>query len=101
MLFGNLITYRPHDDGGMVAVGQHQVLNVLLPPVVEETGIAVLALRIDPHVETLGHHHHTERVAEVHLHLRGHIMRGTDSVATHVLHGLDLTDEGTLVDGSA
>ena len=99
VLFRNLVTYRPHDDGRMVAVGQHEVLDILLPPLLEETGVAVLALGVDPHVEALGHHHHTEGVAEVHLHLRGHVVRGADGVAAHVLQGLDLADEGTLVDG--
>ena len=71
-----------------------------MPPVVEETRITILALGIDPHVETLGHDHHTERVAEIHLHLTRHIVRGADGVAAHILQRFDLTDKGTLVDSS-
>ena len=59
-LLRNLVTYRPHDDTRMVAVGEYEVLDVFLPPVLEEAGIAVLALRIEPHVKTLGHHHHAQ-----------------------------------------
>ena len=58
VLLRNFVADRPHHDGGVVAVGLHQIGDVLLGPLVEETGIAVLAFGVLPHVETLGHHHH-------------------------------------------
>ena len=59
-LFGNLVAYRPHHDRRVVAVGPHQRLHVAVAPFLEETGIAVLALGVDPHVERLGHDHHAQ-----------------------------------------
>ena len=99
-LFGNLVADAPHHDGGVVAVGAHEVLDIAVAPLLEEPRIAVLALRIDPHIETLGHHHHTHRVADIHLHLTRHIVRRADGVAAHLLHRLDLAYQGGLVDGS-
>ena len=57
-LFRDLVAYRPHDDRGVVAVGEDEVGDILISPVVEEAGVAVFALGIDPHVEALGHDHH-------------------------------------------
>ena len=82
-------------------MGEHEVGDVARGPLVEEAGVAVLALGIDPHVETLGHDHHAQRVAEVHLQLGGHVVGGADGIAAHLFHRLDLTDEGGLVDGGA
>ena len=59
-LFGYLVAYAPHHDGGMVAMMLHEIDDILVCPFLEEGGIAVLAFGIYPHVETLGHHHHTE-----------------------------------------
>ena len=59
-LLRNLVAYRPHHDGGVITVSQHEVRHIPVAPLLEETGIAVLALRIDPHVEALRHHHHTQ-----------------------------------------
>ena len=84
-----MVAFR-HDEIGDVAVG----------PLAEEAGVAVLALGIDPHVEALGHHHHAQRVAHVHLHLARHIMSRTDGIAAHLLQYLYLADEGGFVDGS-
>ena len=67
-LLRNLVTYRPHHNRRVIAVIEHEVSNILLSPLAEEAGIAVLAFRIEPHVERLGHHHHTHRVANLHLH---------------------------------
>ena len=75
----------------------HQIGDILIAPLLEELGVAVLALRINPHIETLCHHHHTEGIADFHLHGRRHIVGCTDGVATHLLHHLDLTDKGCLV----
>ncbi len=85
----------------MIAVGKDEVGDVKFIPIVKEARVAVLALGIHPHIEALGHDHHTQRVADIHLHLRGHVVRGTDGIATHILHHLDLTDEGSLVDGGS
>ena len=59
-LLRNLVTHAPHHDTWMQAVGTNKVLDVTVAPLVEETGIAVLALRINPHVKALCHDHHTE-----------------------------------------
>ena len=81
-------------------MGTHQGLDVAVAPLLEEAGVAVLALGVDPHVERLGHDHHAQRVANLHLHLARHVVRCTDGIAAHVFHGLHLADEGGLVDGS-
>ena len=81
----------------MVAMVLYQIGDILIAPLLEELGVAVLALRINPHIETLCHHHHTEGIADFHLHGRRHIVGCTDGVATHLLHHLDLTDKGCLV----
>ena len=99
-LLRNLVAYAPHNDAGVVAVGHHQVGDVLVGPFFEEACVAVFALGIYPHVEALGHDHHAQRVADVHLPLRRHVVRGAYGVASHLLHGLDLANEGGLVDGS-
>ena len=68
-LFWNLITYRPHDDRGVIAIGKNKVGDVKFIPIVKEARVAVLALGIHPHIEALGHDHHTQRIADIHLHL--------------------------------
>ena len=75
----------------------YQIGDILIAPLLEELGIAVLAFRINPHIETLCHDHHTEGIAEFHLHGRRHVVGSTDGVATHLLHHLDLTDKSCLV----
>ena len=35
----------------MVAIGQYKIGDVLVGPLTEEAGVAILALRIDPHIE--------------------------------------------------
>ncbi len=81
----------------MIAVVLYQIGDILIAPLLEELGIAVLAFRINPHIETLCHHHYTEGIADFHLHGRRHVVGSTDGVATHLLHHLDLTDESCLV----
>ena len=98
-LLGNLVAYRPHHDTRVAAVGQHQIGDILVGPLTEKACVAVLALRIDPHVEALSHDHHTQRVTDVHLPLARHVMRGAYGVAAHGLHRLDLADKRGLVHG--
>ena len=59
-LFRNLVTDAPHHDARMVAVVLYQIGDILIAPLLEELGIAVLAFRINPHIETLCHDHHAE-----------------------------------------
>ena len=59
-LLRNLVTDAPHDDARMVAVMLHQIGHILVAPFLEELGVAILALRKNPHIETLCHHHHAE-----------------------------------------
>ena len=75
----------------------HQIGDILVAPLLEELGVTVLALRINPHIEALCHHHHTEGITDFHLQGRRHVVGSTDGVATHLLHHLDLTDESCLV----
>ena len=96
-LLRNLVTDTPHNDARMVAMVLHQIGHIPVAPLLEELGVAILALRINPHIEALSHYHHTERVADFHLHGRRHIVGCTDGVTTHLLHRLDLTDECRLV----
>ena len=96
-----LIAYRPHHYRGVVAMVEHEVGNVLVSPLLEEARIAVLALRIYPHIERLRHDHHTHRVAYLHLHGRRHVVGSTDGITSHILQYAYLADESRLVDGSA
>ena len=98
-LLGNLVAYRPHHDRRVVAVVQHKVGDVFLCPLLEESGVAVLALRIYPHVETLCHHHHSQRVAQFHLPCGGHVVGGADSVTPHVFQYFYLSCKGIAVNG--
>ena len=50
-------------------MGHDEVGEVFIGPLAEETRITVFAFGIDPHVETLGHDHHTQRIADIHLQL--------------------------------
>ena len=84
----------------MESVCPHQVFDVPVAPVLEETRISVLALCIYPHIETLCHYHHTKRVAYVHLNLRRHIMGCADSIASHSLQKFYLTNNSSLVHSS-
>ena len=98
-LLGNLVAHAPQDDAGMVAVVEHQVADVLLPPLVPIAAVAVAHLRLLPAVKALGHDHHAQAVADFHLHRRGHVVAGADGIGAHGLHHLNLADEGRLVDG--
>ena len=82
----------------MVAVVEHQVADVLLPPLVPVTAVAVAHLGLLPAVETLSHDHHAQAVADFHLHRRGHVVAGADGIGAHGLHHLDLADKGGLID---
>ena len=81
----------------MVAVIEHKVFHVAVSPLLEVEGISVLAFRINPHVEALCHHHHSHRVAYLHLPCRRHIVSRAYGVATHILHCAYLSDECSLV----
>ena len=75
----------------------HKGLHVLVGPFVEEPCIAVPALGIDPHIEALRHHHHSQRVAELHQEFRRHIVCRADGIRPHVLHALYPAYQGRLV----
>ena len=96
-LLRNLVTDAPHHDARMVAMVFHQIGDILVAPLLEELGVTVLALRINPHIEALCHHHHTEGITDFHLQGRRHVVSSTDGIAPHLLHHLDLTDESCLV----
>ena len=59
-LLRNLVTDTPHNDARMVAMMLHQIGHIPVAPFLEELGVAILALRINPHIEALCHYHHTE-----------------------------------------
>ena len=99
-LFQHLVAYGPHQDAGVVAVAQHQVGQVALVPLVEETGVVVLRLFTPPHVETLVHDDEPHRVTHVQqLRSRG-IVRRADGVDAHGLQFGELAMQGILVEGS-
>ena len=99
-LLGNLVAHAPHDDARMVTVIEHQIADVLLPPLVPIAAVAIAHLGLLPPVKTLGHDHHAQAVADFHLHRRGHIVAGADGIGAHGLHHLNLADQRCLVDGS-
>ena len=100
-LLRNLIADAPHDDAGVITMVLHQVGDVLVAPLLEELGIAILALGINPHIKTLSHDHHSQGVTKFHLQGGRHIMGCTDGIAAHLLHHLDLADKSSLVLGSS
>ena len=100
-LFRNLVANRPHHNAGVVTVIQNKVCHIFHGPFLKETGIAVLTLRINPHIERLGHHHHTQRVTNVHLPRGRHIVTGANGVTAHLLQHINLTNQGRLINGSA
>ncbi len=95
----HLVPYAPHYYGRAVAEMPHEVHYVLLRPFIEESVVAVLAFRLVPLVESLGHHHHTHLVAEFHKVFRRHIVRCSDGVAAHLLEHLNLMTERSPVHG--
>ena len=109
-LIRNFVADRIHDVRCVVAVEQHEVGDVAFPPslaiavdmlgidLLEETGIAVLALRIDPHVERLCHHHHSHFIADVHLPWARCVVGSADSIAAYILEQGDLATESGLVE---
>ena len=96
-----LVADAPHNDRRMVAVVAHEVLYVAVCPLLEVQRVAVLAFRVYPHVEALRHHHHTHRVAHLHLPRRRHVVRRAYGVASHVLHRANLSYERRFVHGCA
>ena len=100
-LLWNLVAYRPHHDRRMVSVIQNKIGDILHSPLAEMTSVAILALRINPHIKRLSHHHHAQRIAEFHLPSRWHIVRRTNGITSHCLHHLNLTNQRRLVDCSA
>ena len=97
-LFWNLISDAPHDDGGMISMIQNQVFDVPITPFLEKPCIPILAFGIDPHVETFRHHHHSQRVANLHLPCRWHVVSSPDGITSHIFHCLDLPCQSRLVD---
>ena len=75
--------------------------HILLRPVGEEAMVAVLAFGDIPFVEGLDHHHEAHLVAEFHELGRGHIVRGADGVAAHLLQERELVAQGGAVDRGA
>ena len=80
---------------------QYEVGDVFLRPFLEEAGVSVLALGVNPHIEAFCHHHHSEAVAKVHLHCGRHIVRGTYGIASHLFHQLYLAYQCSLVHGGS
>ena len=74
-----------------------EVCDVFVSPFLEIFGISVFAFRINPHIETFSHDHHSERIANIHLHGRWHVVSRSYGVASHFLHGFYLPDESGFV----
>ena len=69
----------------MIAVALHQIRQVTLMPLVEETGIVVLRLLAPPHVERFVHDNQPHRVTHVQEFWGRRIVRTADRVHTHRL----------------
>ena len=98
-LVGHFVADAPHHHTRVVAIVLHHVHHVAFSPFVEETVIAVLALRHVPFVERLYHHHETHLVAQLHQFGGRHVVRSTDGIAAHVFQQSKLTAKGRFVDG--
>ena len=99
-LFIDLIAYRPHHNGRMVAEEADKRFEVPSPASVEDKVVAVPAFRLAPFVERLRHHHHSLFIANVHLPLARHIVGGTDRIASHLLEQPYLPTERRFVECS-
>ena len=82
----------------MVTVAQHQIGEIALVPLVEETGIVVLGLLASPHIKRLVHDNQTHGVAHVQQLRSRRIMGTTDGVHTHRLQFREFAVEGIFVD---
>ena len=100
-LLEHLVTYRPHQYRRVITIAQHQIRQVALMPLVEETGIVVLCLLASPHIEALVHHDQSHRVAHIQQFRGWRIMRRADRVHTHRLQLRQLTMQRILIERSA
>ena len=100
-LFQHFITYRPHQNTGVITIAEHQVSKVALMPHVEESGIVVLCLLASPHVKRLVHHDESHRITHIQEFRSWRIMRRTDGIDTHGLQFGEFTVEGILMQSSA
>ena len=58
----------------MITVAHHEIGQVTLMPLIEETGIVILGLFLAPHIETLIHHDESHGVAHVQQFRSGRIV---------------------------
>ncbi len=96
-----LVANAPHHYRRVIAVRLHKSRNITVAPFLKESGIAVFAFWINPHVEALGHNHHAKRIAHVHLDLRWMVVRRANGIASHVLKLLDLPYDSRFIDRCA
>ena len=78
-----------------------QIHQVLLCPFVEEEVIAIGHFRAFPAVKGFGHQHHTHLVAGLHQFGGGHVVRGADGIAAHVLQDAYLSADAGYVGDAA
>ena len=74
----------------MVAVLSEHVYHILFRPFLEETVIAVVALRDIPFIKGLQHHHESHLITKLYEFRSRHVMSRTDGVTTHVLQQFQL-----------
>ena len=92
-LLWNLIANAPHHDGWVVAVYEYKVGDVTMPPRItlwclllcEKAGIAIFTFSSHPHIKRLCHYHHAHLITNIHLPRCWHIVRGSYSIAAHIL----------------
>jgi len=86
----DLVANRPHDNGRVVAVAQHERFQVTLPPGIKVGVVIVGILAVSPAVEGLVHHEHTMRIARVEKGGRDGVVARTDGIVAGSLEHEDL-----------
>ena len=84
-LLQHFIANAPHDDTRMVAVTLHEIGEVTLVPLIEETSIVVLRLLSAPHIKALVHHHQAHGITHVQEFWSWRVMTATNGIHAHIL----------------
>ena len=100
-LLEDLVPDAPHHDARVVAVPPDHVAQVALAPLGEVLAVAVLDLRLAPHVEGLVQDEEAHPVGGVQQLGRGRVVARADGVRAHALQDLELALDRPAVDGRA
>ena len=100
-LLEDLVPDAPHHDARVVPVAPDHVAQVALAPLGEVLAVAVLDLRLAPHVEGLVQDEEAHPVGGVEQLGRGRVVARADGVRAHALQDLELALDRAPVDGGA